>query len=65
MLYIEDNKIYVFANNKYYELELVGKDLVPAKNKQPKIALKQRVEISYEDALKTFQKPSFKEKSRI
>jgi hypothetical protein len=64
MLYIEDNKIYVFANNKFYELQLVGKDLVPAKDKEPKMALKNKVEISYEDAIKRLKKPSFDEKDR-
>lgn len=54
MLYKSENKIYVFASNKYFELENKNNNLVPSNNK--KYELKNKKEISYEDALRFLQK---------
>lgn len=54
MLYKNDNNIYVFANNKYYKLEVVKDNLVPTK--QVEYDLKNKIEISKEDAMKILKK---------
>lgn len=60
MLYKSENKIYVFAASKYFEIENINNNLVPKKNVK-KYELKNKVEISYEEALKFLQKDSIKE----
>lgn len=54
MLYKSNNDIYVFANNKYYKVEVVKDNLVPAK--KAKYELENKFEISYEDAMKFLKK---------
>lgn len=63
MLYKSENKIYVYAASKYFEIENINNNLVPKKNDK-KYDLKNKVEISYEDALKFLQKDSSKEQDK-
>lgn len=54
MLYKSENGIYVFANNKYYKVEVVKDDLVPSK--KAIYELKPKYEITYEDAMTELKK---------
>lgn len=50
MIYKSNDKVYIFANNKYYELRVDKDNLVPAE--KAIYELKPKYEISYQDAMK-------------
>lgn len=54
MLYKSNNEVYVFANNKYYKLEVEKNNLVPAK--QAKYEIENKSEITYKDAMALLKK---------
>lgn len=54
MLYKSNNNIYIFANNKYYKIEVVKDNLVPTK--QVEYELKDKIKITNEDAMKELKK---------
>lgn len=56
MLYKSNNDIYVFANNKYYKLEVVRDSLVPVKGTQAKYKLDNKFEIEFKDAMEFLKK---------
>lgn len=54
MLFKSNDEIYVFANNKYYKLEVEKDNLVPTK--EAKYELKSKNEITYKDAMEFLKK---------
>lgn len=54
MLYKSNEDIYIFANNKYYKVEVVKDNLVPAK--EAKYKIENKFEITYQDAIEHLKK---------
>lgn len=60
MLYEMNNKIYIYANNKYYEIELKDGSIFPTTKYV--LSLENAVEVTVEEAMKKLSKSTLEDK---